>query len=144
MNILRHDAHGWWLRDAGVGSIRPEPSLDGGAEGDVVIVGGGYTGMWAAWFLSELIDPERILLLEAEICGTGPSGRNGGFCQGLAESVVQLEAKWGAPQAGALIERTEELALGVGDWARRSGAGDRLAPRRRDGRLLRGWAGQGK
>ncbi|MEI6448313.1 MAG: FAD-dependent oxidoreductase, partial [Actinomycetes bacterium] len=117
MNIMRHDAHGWWLRDAGLESVQPQPALGGRAEADVVIVGGGYSGMWAAWFLSDLIDPERILLLDAGICGTGPSGRNAGFCQGLAESVVQLEADWGGQAARALIERTEELAGGVGAWA---------------------------
>ena len=46
---------------------------------DVCIVGGGFAGLWTA---QELLDRDpalRIVLLEADICGGGASGRNGGF-----------------------------------------------------------------
>jgi glycine/D-amino acid oxidase-like deaminating enzyme len=50
-------------------------------DADVCIVGGGYTGLWAALYAKEL-DPKReIVLLEATRCGGGASGRNGGFMQ---------------------------------------------------------------
>ena len=46
-------------------------------------IGGGFTGMWTAWHLLEA-DPARAWrLLEAGVCGHGPSGRNGGFCESL-------------------------------------------------------------
>ena len=48
----------------------------------MVIVGGGYLGMWAAWELLER--GATVALLESEICGHGPSGRNGGFCESMA------------------------------------------------------------
>jgi glycine/D-amino acid oxidase-like deaminating enzyme len=62
---------------------RPRPAdaapLDGAAEADLAIVGGGFTGLWAA-LLAKRERPERdVVLLEAETAGWGASGRNGGF-----------------------------------------------------------------
>ncbi|MEX2246544.1 MAG: FAD-dependent oxidoreductase, partial [Dehalococcoidia bacterium] len=71
----------WWLKEAlgAEGEVTPAPPLSGEAEADVAIVGGGYTGMWTAYFLTERAPGARIVLLEQDICGGGPSGRNGGF-----------------------------------------------------------------
>ena len=55
------------------------PPLRGSTTADVVVVGGGYTGLWTALRLTELEPGARVVLLEADICGGGPSGRNGGF-----------------------------------------------------------------
>src|SRR5215217_5927811 len=46
---------------------------------DLCIVGGGFTGLWAALYAKQL-DPARdVVVLEAETAGFGASGRNGGF-----------------------------------------------------------------
>ena len=50
---------------------------------DIVVVGGGYLGMWTAWQLKQLAPGADVVLLEASLCGHGPSGRNGGFCETL-------------------------------------------------------------
>ncbi|HKE72165.1 MAG TPA: FAD-binding oxidoreductase [Acidimicrobiales bacterium] len=57
----------------------PAPPLTGTAETDLVVVGAGYTGLWAAHqALDE--DPGRdVLVLEAGRAALGASGRNGGF-----------------------------------------------------------------
>ncbi len=57
----------------------PEPVLTGTIDADLCIVGGGFTGLWAA--LHALADqPDRdIAVLEARTVGFGASGRNGGF-----------------------------------------------------------------
>jgi glycine/D-amino acid oxidase-like deaminating enzyme len=59
----------------------PHPPLEQATDADLCIVGGGYTGLWAALYAKEL-DPARdVVLLEATRCGNGASGRNGGFVQ---------------------------------------------------------------
>jgi glycine/D-amino acid oxidase-like deaminating enzyme len=79
----------------------PQPPLAGPTTADVVILGGGYTGMWSAWFLTERNPGCDVVLLEAdELCGSGPSGRNGGFCSGLWEDLEALLRFFG--DAGAV------------------------------------------
>ena len=57
----------------------PSPPLTGTAEADLAIVGGGYTGLWAA-HQALADDPSRdVLVLEAGTVALGASGRNGGF-----------------------------------------------------------------
>lgn len=56
------------------------PPLAGRAEVDVVIVGGGYTGLWTAYYLAQARPDLSVMVLEAEFCGFGASGRNGGWC----------------------------------------------------------------
>ena len=70
----------WWLRDAlALDPGAPVAPLTGDTTADVAIVGGGYTGMWTAYFITEHDPGTRVVLLEQAICGSGPSGRNGGF-----------------------------------------------------------------
>ena len=54
------------------------PALAGSVTADVAIVGGGLTGMSAAWHLARRCPGRRIVLLEARAIGNGASGRNGG------------------------------------------------------------------
>ena len=60
----------------------PEPALAGPTEADLCIVGGGFTGLWAALH-AKADEPGRdVVLLEGETIGFGASGRNGGFLIG--------------------------------------------------------------
>ncbi|MFL6060551.1 MAG: NAD(P)/FAD-dependent oxidoreductase [Marmoricola sp.] len=59
------------------------PALPGPAEADVVVVGGGFTGLWTAYYLRRADPALRVLVLEAETVGFGASGRNGGWCSAL-------------------------------------------------------------
>jgi glycine/D-amino acid oxidase-like deaminating enzyme len=67
----------YWL--AALPVREPSPPLRGNVETDLCIVGGGFTGLWAALH-AKADDPGReVVLLEAETIGFGASGRNGGF-----------------------------------------------------------------
>ncbi|WP_327296795.1 MULTISPECIES: FAD-dependent oxidoreductase [unclassified Streptomyces] len=67
----------FWYADRGTPLAR-EP-LPGDASTDVVIVGGGYTGLWTAYYLKKAVPFLNITVLEARFCGYGASGRNGGW-----------------------------------------------------------------
>lgn len=72
-----------WDATNPLASASRRPGLDADLSADVAIVGGGFTGLWTARYLADL-DPSRsIVVIEAERCGFGASGRNGGWCSAL-------------------------------------------------------------
>jgi glycine/D-amino acid oxidase-like deaminating enzyme len=67
----------FWLDD--LPAREPDAPLQGVTDAGLVIVGGGFTGLWAALH-AKRDDPARdVVLLEADVVGGGASGRNGGF-----------------------------------------------------------------
>jgi len=66
--------------DSLAGALPARPALGAEARADVAIVGAGYTGLWAAWYLKRLEPSLRIAVVEADSAGYGASGRNGGWC----------------------------------------------------------------
>jgi glycine/D-amino acid oxidase-like deaminating enzyme len=111
----------WWMEEAradpALAASEPCPPLAGSARADVVILGGGYTGMWTAWFLKQREPNLDIALLEADtICGSGPSGRNGGFCYGMWEDLPSLVRRFGDADALRLAHAAERSVAAIGDW----------------------------
>ena len=101
----------WWLRDADDGER--SPALDRDLDVDVAIVGGGFTGLWTALALRALPEPPRVALLEAEFCGWGPSGRNGGFCHGYWSYLPTLCDLFGDEAALRLCAAGDEIIPGI-------------------------------
>ena len=111
----------WWLREALAAESAASPHLASAAPplrgtitADVVIVGGGYTGLWTAIRVTELEPGARVVLLEADICGGGPSGRNGGFVTNWWDEYSTLLARYGAEGARAVGEAIETAVDEVG------------------------------
>ncbi|MEJ1154973.1 FAD-binding oxidoreductase [Microbacterium marmarense] len=68
----------WWWRDLG-GLPTVRAALPGSIDVDVAIVGGGYTGLWTAYYLKKAQPDLRVAVLEQRFAGFGASGRNGGW-----------------------------------------------------------------
>ena len=112
----------WWLREAL--EADPEgssPPLAVDTTADVVILGGGYTGLWTAWFLKEREPGLDVVILEAGICGGGPSGRNGGFLDGWWGQVADVVATYGESEALGLLRAAESGPTEIGAWCERHG-----------------------
>ncbi|HTZ06249.1 MAG TPA: FAD-dependent oxidoreductase, partial [Gaiellaceae bacterium] len=113
----------WWLEQALAteDGQPPAPSLTEEVEADVAVVGGGYTGLWTALALRERAPELRVVLLEAEICGAGPSGRNGGFIHGYWASLASARAVLGDVDAVRLAVAGEQIVPGVRAFAESRG-----------------------
>jgi glycine/D-amino acid oxidase-like deaminating enzyme len=113
----------WWLEDALAreGNPAPAPALAGDAVADVAVVGGGYTGLWTALALREQAPELRVTVLEAEICGHGPSGRNGGFLHGYWGSLGSVLSVLGEARALELAQAGEKIIPGIRAWAESRG-----------------------
>jgi glycine/D-amino acid oxidase-like deaminating enzyme len=106
----------WWAKTSLPSTTRSQLSED--LQVDVAIVGAGFSGLWAAYYL-KLSDPHlSVMVLEAGCVGFGASGRNGGWCSGL------FPASWGTVAressdvlAAALARHMRETVDVVGEFA---------------------------
>ena len=102
-----------WL-DTYPGSLEPRPPLGGDTDTDVAIVGGGFTGLWTAYYLRQLDPTLRVMVIERDICGFGASGRNGGWVIGeLAAGIGKYAALSDLPAslrlARAIFDSVDEI-----------------------------------
>jgi glycine/D-amino acid oxidase-like deaminating enzyme len=112
----------WWLEEAlahAEFSGPPAPPLTADTTADVAILGGGYTGMWTAWFLKERQPELDVAILESDICGGGPSGRNGGFCDGWWDRVRDVASTYGDADAMELLMTVGRSPSEIGAWCER-------------------------
>lgn len=114
----------WWIEEAlaDPALAGPEaPTLRGDTTADVVILGGGYTGLWTAWFLKERSPDLDVVIVEADICGGGPSGRNGGFCDGWWGHLIDVVATYGEADALELLMAAGRSPSEIGAWCEANG-----------------------
>ncbi len=110
----RYRARSLWL-DGYPGSLAPRDPLPGDIDCDAVIVGAGMTGLWTAYYLKSLQPDMRVVVVEREIAGYGPSGRNGGW---VSAGVAGSARAYGLPENGEKMLRanavTEEAVDEIG------------------------------
>ncbi|MER9105663.1 FAD-binding oxidoreductase [Mesorhizobium sp. M0618] len=94
----------FWLQD--IAAAPATEPLRGHERADVVIVGGGYTGLWTALRILELAPQTRVIILEADLCGSGASGRNGGQVHSWFAEIDQISAVVGLEEARQLCADT--------------------------------------
>ncbi|WP_439273597.1 NAD(P)/FAD-dependent oxidoreductase [Pseudochrobactrum sp. HB0163] len=83
------------------------PAFDGSQQADIVIIGGGYTGLSAAYHLA--VQGIDVVLVDGARFGDGASGRNGGQLNtGQRTWAEDLEKQYGFDHAKALFDLAEE------------------------------------
>jgi glycine/D-amino acid oxidase-like deaminating enzyme len=108
----------WWdqLSEAEVAFTRPALSSD--LNVDVAIVGGGYTGLWTAYWTKKNNPELSVAIFEREVVGFGASGRNGGWCSSYFSASVDKIARESSREAAldllhAMHEIVDEVGLVV-------------------------------
>jgi glycine/D-amino acid oxidase-like deaminating enzyme len=85
----------------------PRPSLRGNQHTDLLIIGGGYTGLWSALLAAEREPGRRITLLEGGTIGHAASGRNGGFVEpSISHGIGNALERW--PEQASEIARLSD------------------------------------
>ena len=104
----------WWFDEAlsREGPSPVAPPLVGPLQADVAIVGGGFTGLWTALALKARDPGLSVALIEADICGSGASGKNGGKAHGYWASLWSLARDLG-PDAALELARAGTEAQGI-------------------------------
>lgn len=100
---------------------KPCAPLQQDAQADVCIVGGGYTGLWTAVMLKEQNPELDVVIIEADICGAGASGRNGGCALSWSAKYFTLERLFGVEEAIRLVKASEQSIYAIGDFCRKYG-----------------------
>ncbi|GAA2412430.1 NAD(P)/FAD-dependent oxidoreductase [Nonomuraea africana] len=121
MNLTKDFANGgvsFWYRQIGIPDRRA--ALPGSRDYDVAIVGGGYTGLWTAYYLKKEQPDLRIAILEKEFAGFGASGRNGGWLS--AEFAGSRERHAKARGRQAMIDLQHAMFASVDEVIRVAGA----------------------
>jgi len=113
-NVPPVGARSWWLDEAlEADPGEPCPPLAGETAADVCVVGGGFAGLWTAYELTERAPGIDVVLVEADICGAGGSGANGGFFSCSWHMVATLCHFFGEDEgvryAKALADQVDEL-----------------------------------
>ncbi|WGD38675.1 FAD-binding oxidoreductase [Lysinibacter sp. HNR] len=104
----------WWEQ---IGHPAPRPTLPGSMRADIVIVGAGYTGLWAAYYLKKAAPHLRVVILEQRFAGYGASGRNGGWLTnsvtGGREQYVRSHGRDAAHRFQAAMNETVDEVIRV-------------------------------
>jgi glycine/D-amino acid oxidase-like deaminating enzyme len=113
--------YSYWLETCG-DDLTPRAPLDGSLDVDVAILGAGFTGLWTAYYLLRKQPSLKVAVLEKEIAGFGPSGRNGGWCTGgFPVSAGLLAERYGPAATGDLYRAMFDTVDEIGRIAAEEG-----------------------
>lgn len=90
------------------GEVNFLPSLSGSKKADVVIIGGGFVGLWTALTIKEYEPDCEVVVLERDGCGRGASGRNGGLVMSWWPKILSLMSFCSPNEALFLANSTEK------------------------------------
>lgn len=121
--VLRPKSQSLWLEQALAlepDAERVEP-LGGAHRTDVCIVGGGYTGLWTALRIKELEPSVDVTILEADLCGSGASGRNGGMALGWWYKLPTLLKVCGEEEGLRMAKAAGRAVEEIGEFCTKHG-----------------------
>jgi putative aminophosphonate oxidoreductase len=106
-----------WLEQV-AGDAPDAPPHVGRETADVTIIGGGYVGLWTAIRLKELAPGCDVVVVEADICGGGASGRNGGFVLSWWPKLSSLAVLVGSAEAVRVARQSERAITEIRVFAK--------------------------
>jgi glycine/D-amino acid oxidase-like deaminating enzyme len=90
-----------WLEQALARTADDQNSLRGAVTSDVAIVGGGFVGLWTSLMIKRRDAAVDVCIVEADVCGGGASGRNGGFVMTWWPKIASLTTTFGGEESVA-------------------------------------------
>lgn len=103
-----------WLQDAAAGEEVDRPLEQVPGRADVCIVGGGFAGLWTAIHLKQRDPSIDVTIVEAGVCGSGASGRNGGFVMTSWSKFGTLKKLCGVDDALHYARGVEQAVSDIG------------------------------
>jgi glycine/D-amino acid oxidase-like deaminating enzyme len=115
--VTRNGDVSFWYDEIGLPT--PRPPLEGPKSVDVCIVGAGFTGLWAAYYLKRADPGLRVLVVEQRFAGYGASGRNGGWLfggiAGSRERYAKSHGRQGVIDLQHAMNATVDEVISVAD-----------------------------
>jgi len=99
----------FWMQEAEP-ALQACAPLAGSQTADIVIVGGGYVGLWTALTVKEISPQSKVVVLEQDVCGGGASGRNGGMAMSWWPKIASLLA-FADVEDALFLARASERAI---------------------------------
>jgi len=107
-NPMSYRSISYWFDSLGAEPELRSP-LPGDRDVDVAIVGGGFTGLWTAYYLMRADPSCRVAVIERETAGFGASGRNGGWCVAMIHGLGEFLER--DPKSGAALHEAIKASV---------------------------------
>lgn len=109
---------GFWYAEALDRESALSPALEGSTQADICIIGGGYLGLWSAIRLKKANPNKSIVIIEQDRCGSGASGRNGGFVNNWWPKYLSLVEICGEKEALRICQAAESAIDEMGEFCK--------------------------
>lgn len=117
LHVTKPLKHSYW--ESSIEVIKPYPALTGTIQADIAIIGGGFVGLWTALTIKEKKPDCHVVILEQNTCGSGASGRNGGFVMSWWPKVGTIRSLCNTEQTLFLCNSAEKAITELGEFCQK-------------------------